>query len=202
MLIRNRLSRIFFLRSFFDYPISLNRATISNLGVCRIIKIGWAYLWIQIFPIKKIDTLENFFINRFGKELYKTFFKDYTEKVWGVTCSEINANWGAQRIKKLSIKRVLLHAIKSLFKRDSTIAQKKTDTSLIEQFMYPKFGPGQMWEEVARIIKEKGGKIIMNSEVIELNASKNQIKELCYVNTLTKIKSTIHGDYFFFLQCQ
>lgn len=117
MLIRNRISRIFFLRKFFDYPVTLNVNTISKLGFVKIIKIGWSYLWSQIFPVKNAKSLEDFFISRFGKELYKTFFKDYTEKVWGVPCAKIAADWGAQRIKSLSVSRALLHAVKSVFKR-------------------------------------------------------------------------------------
>jgi protoporphyrinogen oxidase len=197
MLIRNRLSRIFFLRKFFEYPITLNGKTISNLGFIRIIKIGWSYVWVQIFPVKNIKTLEDFFISRFGKELYKTFFQDYTEKVWGVPCTEIAADWGAQRIKELSVSRALLHAIKSIFKNDKSIEQKNTDTSLIEQFMYPKLGPGQMWETVARIVEEKGGVLIKNSEVIELNILDNQINEVSYLNHTTNLKSIVKGDYFF-----
>ncbi len=197
MLIRNRLSRIYFLRKFFEYPITLNGKTISNLGIIRIIKIGWSYLWIQIFPVKKINTLEDFFISRFGKELYKTFFKDYTEKVWGVPCTEIAADWGAQRIKELSVSRALLHAIKSIFKKEQSIEQKNTDTSLIEQFMYPKLGPGQMWETVARFVEEKGGIIIKNSEVVELNIVDNQVYEVSYLNHSSNLKYVIKGDYFF-----
>ena len=197
MLIRQRLSRIFFLRKFFDYPITLNGKTISNLGISRIVKIGWTYVWIQIFPVKNVNSLEDFFISRFGKELYLTFFKDYTEKVWGVPCSEIAADWGAQRIKELSISRALLHALKSIFKSENSIEQKNTDTSLIEQFMYPKLGPGQMWETVAQIIEEKGGLIIKNSEVIELNIGNNQVNGLTYLNHTTNTKSEIVGDYFF-----
>jgi protoporphyrinogen oxidase len=197
MLIRNRLSRIFFLRKFFDYPITLNIKTISNLGIIRIIKIAWTYAWIQVFPVKKINSLEDFFISRFGNELYKTFFKDYTEKVWGVPCTEIAADWGAQRIKELSVSRALIHAIKSAFRKENSIQQKNTDTSLIEQFMYPKLGPGQMWETVARIIEEKGGVIIKNSEVIKLNISKNQVNELSYLSHITNLTHTIMGDYFF-----
>lgn len=197
MLIRQRLSRIFFLRKFFDYPITLNGKTISNLGISRIVKIGWTYVWIQIFPVKNVNSLEDFFISRFGKELYLTFFKDYTEKVWGVPCSEIAADWGAQRIKELSISRALLHALKSIFKIEKSIEQKNTDTSLIEQFMYPKLGPGQMWETVAQIIEEKGGLIIKNSEVIELNIGNNQVNGLTYLNHTTNTRSEIVGDYFF-----
>jgi hypothetical protein len=197
MLIRSRLSRIFFLRKFFDYPISLNRKTISNLGLVRIIKIGFTYLWIKIFPVKNIKSLEDFFISRFGTELYETFFKDYTEKVWGVQCSEIAADWGAQRIKELSISRALLHALKSIFSKEKSIEQKNIDTSLIEQFMYPKLGPGQMWEIVASIIKEKGGEIIMNSDVINLNITTDKVNELSYRNNNSNSVSSISGDYFF-----
>jgi len=197
MLIRNRLSRIFFLRKFFDYPISLNLKTISNLGFIRIIKIGWTYCWIQIFPIKNINSLEDFFISRFGNELYETFFKDYTEKVWGVPCNEIAADWGAQRIKELSVSRALIHAMKSIIKKEKSIEQKKTDTSLIEQFMYPKLGPGQMWETVAQIVEEKGGIVLMNCDVVELNHNENKIAELTYTNSITGLQTKITGDYVF-----
>ncbi len=197
MLIRNRLSRIFFLRKFFDYPVTLNAKTISNLGLTRIIKIGWTYIKIQLFPVKNINSLEDFFISRFGKELYKTFFKDYTEKVWGVPCAEIAADWGAQRIKDLSVKKAILHALKSIFINEKSLTQKNIDTSLIEQFMYPKYGPGQMWETVAGIVEEKGGIIIRNSKVVELNISDNQVNELSYFNQATKQKSVVQGEYFF-----
>jgi protoporphyrinogen oxidase len=197
MLVRNRLSRIFFLRRFFDYPVTLNGKTITNLGIVRIIKIGWTYLWIQVFPVKEVNSLEDFFISRFGTELYRTFFKDYTEKVWGVPCNEIAADWGAQRVKELSVSRALLHALKSIIRKESSIEQKNTDTSLIDQFMYPKLGPGQMWETVASIIEEKGGIIIKNSEVVGLNIEENQVTGLTYLNHTTGSKTEIKGDYFF-----
>lgn len=198
MLIRTRLSRIFFLRKFFDYPVTLNVQTIRNLGFLRIIKIGWTYLWIQIFPVKKIDSLEDFFVSRFGTELYKTFFRDYTEKVWGVACSEIAADWGAQRIKELSVSKALLHALKSIFrKKDTSIEQKDTETSLIEQFMYPKLGPGQMWETVAKLVEEKGGIIIKNAEVTGIQTSGNTVSGLSYRNTITNEIVNLSGDYVF-----
>jgi protoporphyrinogen oxidase len=197
MLIRSRLSRIFFLRKFFDYPVTLNVQTLQNLGLIRIIKIGFSYLRIKIFPTKDIQTLEDFFISRFGLELYKTFFKDYTEKVWGAQCKEINADWGAQRIKELSASKALLHAIKSIIKKDTSIEQKDTDTSLIEQFMYPKYGPGQLWETVASIIESKGGQIIKHADVVGINVEENNtVSGLSYIDTTTGNKVTIHGDYF------
>ncbi|HOU30359.1 MAG TPA: NAD(P)/FAD-dependent oxidoreductase [Bacteroidales bacterium] len=197
MLIRNRLSRIFYLKKFFDYPVTLNGNTISNLGIVRIIRIGLSYIHIKIKPPKNIITLEDFLISRFGKELYKTFFKDYTEKVWGVPCTEIAADWGAQRIKELSVSRAIIHALKSIFTKETSIEQKNTDTSLIEQFMYPKLGPGQMWETVANIIKEKGGIIINNAKVIGLSIMDNKINEVIYIDNETNNESSFQGDYYF-----
>ena len=115
MLNRNRFSRIFFIRKFFDYPVSLNYNTLSNLGFIRTIKIGLSYIKTSFSQIKPEKSLEDFFINRFGVELYRTFFKDYTEKVWGVACSQITADWGSQRIKGLSIRNAIIHAFKKSF---------------------------------------------------------------------------------------
>ncbi len=196
MLIRNRLSRIFFLRKFFDYPVTLNPGTVKNLGIIRIIKIGFSYLRIKLFPIKSVSTLEDFFISRFGKELYKTFFKDYTEKVWGVSCRDINAEWGAQRIKKLSVSKALRHAVKTMFTKDTSLEQKNTDTSLIEQFMYPKYGPGHLWETAAAIIESKGGIIIKNAEVIEIAVHESRVTAVTYCDAIAKENKTIEGDYF------
>jgi protoporphyrinogen oxidase len=197
MLIRSRLSRIFFLRKFFDYPIAINWKTISNLGFYRIIKIGFAFMKIKIFPVRNINSLEEFFISRFGKELYETFFKDYTEKVWGAPCSEIAADWGAQRVKDLSVTKAVLHAVKSVFIRDKSIEQKNINTSLIEQFMYPKLGPGQMWETVASIIVENGGQIIHNADVAEVITENGLVTGVGYFEGNLPEKKIIMGDYFF-----
>jgi protoporphyrinogen oxidase len=197
MLIRRRVSRIFFLQKFFDYPIKINRQTISNLGLLKITKILGSYLWTRLFPVKNIRSLEDFFISRFGQELYKLFFKDYTEKIWGVPCAKIAADWGAQRIKDLSIFRALRHAVKSIFKQDQSLQQKEIDTSLIERFLYPKFGPGQMWQTVAERIEKKGGVIIKNADVIKLNVSKDYLREVIYYDNLKKETSVLTGDYYF-----
>jgi protoporphyrinogen oxidase len=160
MLLRPRKSRIYYLRRFFDYPVTLSLATLRKLGLWRTIKIGMGFLRSALLPLREERTLEHFFINRFGRELYSTFFKAYTEKVWGVPCSEISAEWGAQRVKGLSLWATLLHALRKAFGRSRrNVAQKNTQTSLIEQFLYPKFGPGQMWEEVARQVIAMGGEI-------------------------------------------
>ena len=159
MLLRPRKSRIYYLRRFFDYPITLSKDTLLKLGLWRTFKIGVSYLRSALLPIRHEQTLEQFFINRFGKELYQTFFRSYTEKVWGVPCNRISAEWGAQRIKGLSVWATLAHAARKIFKGGGDIGQKGTETSLIEQFLYPKFGPGQMWEEVARQVAGMGGEI-------------------------------------------
>ena len=159
MLIRSRLSRIYFLRKFFSYPLKINLQVIQNLGLVRLIKIAASYCFICLFPRRPERNLEDFIVNRFGRELYATFFKDYTEKVWGVPCDKISPEWGAQRIKGLSVGKAILFAAKKIFTRDADggVGQKKTQTSLIERFLYPKFGPGQMWQEVAERVTSGGG---------------------------------------------
>lgn len=168
LLIRNRVSRIFFLKKLFNYPLTLNLDTFKKLGFLLSIKIGYSYLFALTFPIKKEKSLEEFFINRFGKKLYSLLFKDYTEKVWGVPCNEISAEWGRQRIKKLNILKAIKHALIKK-KNNVQITQKETETSLIEKFLYPKYGPGQLWKKVAEIIKDKGGEIHHNCRVTSIN---------------------------------
>jgi protoporphyrinogen oxidase len=180
---RERLSRIYYLRKFFDYPVALNANTIKNLGFFRIVKIGFSYVWAKIFPIKNEKSLEDFFINRFGKVLYHTFFKDYTEKVWGKSCTELSAEWGAQRIKGLSVTKVILHYVKSIFRSSkSDISQKNLETSLIDRFLYPKYGPGQLWEHVAELVVNDGGEILMNCEFCKINQFDNQKFSVTYNN--------------------
>jgi protoporphyrinogen oxidase len=196
MLIRHRLSRIFFLRKFFNYPLSLDIDTIANLGLARILKILFSYIRIRLFPIREEGSLEDFFINRFGNELYLTFFKDYTEKVWGAPCGSIKPEWGAQRIKGLSVSRAIRHGLKRVLVRDSSIAQKETETSLIEQFMYPKLGPGQMWEEVARIVTDNGGDIYPYHKVVGVKYEDCSISEVTIRDERTGALTGHRGDYF------
>jgi protoporphyrinogen oxidase len=167
MLVRPRKSRIYYLRKFFDYPISLSAATIRNLGVVRITRIAASYAYSRLGPIRKETSLEDFLINRFGRELYRTFFKSYTEKVWGVPCETISAAWGAQRIKGLSLTAAIQHLAAKMLRRGATdVAQKKTETSLIERFLYPKLGPGQLWEVVADKIVASGGQLRLGMRVV------------------------------------
>jgi protoporphyrinogen oxidase len=169
MLLRPRRSRIYHRRKLFDYPINLSPDTVLKLGLFRTLRIGLSYLRAALFPIRPEDNLEQFFVNRFGRELYRTFFKDYTEKVWGVPCDTIPAAWGAQRVKGLSITRAVVHFLKTLFRgRGGDVAQKGTETSLIEQFLYPKLGPGQMWDEVAAAVRARGGKVLTGRRVVRL----------------------------------
>ena len=171
MLVRERKSRIYFLRKFFDYPISLSWDTIKKLGLVRTAGIGLSYILRVLFPLKEEKNLEQFYINRFGEKLYRTFFKSYTEKVWGVPCTEIDAEWGAQRIKELSVWKTVTHIIeKKLRRMPADVSQRGTETSLIERFLYPKYGPGQMWEEVSRKIQAMGGTVIMEQAVREIHA--------------------------------
>jgi protoporphyrinogen oxidase len=163
MLVRDRLSRIYFLRKYFDYPIKLNATTLTNLGSVRLLRIGVSYVWATLFQRRPERSLEDFLVNRFGGELYRTFFKDYTEKVWGVPCDRISAEWGAQRIKGLSIVEALRHALR--LRLGGAGAHQATKTSLIEHFLYPRLGPGQLWQEVARRVIEGGGEIRFGQQV-------------------------------------
>ena len=177
MLIRDRLSRIYYNRQLFDYPLKLNVETLRKLGLYKTAVFGLSYVWSKIRPIKPEKSLEDFLTNRFGRLLYLQFFKEYTEKVWGVPCSEISAEWGAQRIKSLSILKALTHAVKvslGLGKGD------EAQTSLIEQFIYPKYGPGQMWETVASIFVANGGTLILNAVANKLDITKTKVDAVHY----------------------
>ena len=198
MLLRGRRSRIYFGRKFFSYPIALSPQTLLNLGFLRSLKIGFSYLRSMLFPIRPEENLEQFFINRFGRELYRTFFKSYTEKVWGIECAQISAEWGAQRIKGLSITKAIAHFVGRLFRRKGDVAQKGTETSLIEQFLYPKLGPGQMWDEVARVVRERGGTILEKHRVIRIHtdASTKQMRSVVAVDQ-NGVETLLPADYVF-----
>jgi protoporphyrinogen oxidase len=202
MLIRPRRSRIYYLRRFFDYPITLTANTLRNLGVVRMVRVGTSYMFSRVHQIKPEKSLEDFLINRFGRELYLTFFKSYTEKVWGTPCHEISAEWGAQRIKGLSLTTAVKHFVKKLFCAKTPhgdIAQKGTDTSLIERFMYPKFGPGQLWEHVADLVQQKGGEIHMGWRVDKLNFAEGEPLRVTSIEAVNQTgeRQTFAGDYFF-----
>jgi protoporphyrinogen oxidase len=197
MLVRNRKSRILFLRKFFDYPITLSKNTLVSLGLFRTSNILFSYLRTKAFPIKGETNLEEFFINRFGRVLYQTFFKSYTEKVWGVPCSEISAEWGAQRIKGLSISKAIVHIAKKLFNLNSkSVAQKDVETSLIERFLYPKLGPGQLWEDVAERVVAMGGEVHLNTSVQKLFTDGDSLTSIETCRSDTQEIKQVEGDYF------
>jgi protoporphyrinogen oxidase len=199
MLIRPRKSRIYFLRRFFDYPIRLNGATLANLGPIRTVKIGYSYFISRFNQILPERTLQDFLINRFGRQLYLTFFKSYTEKVWGTPCETISADWGAQRIKGLSLTTAVKHFIKTKLRGGhaaTDLAQRRTDTSLIERFLYPKLGPGQLWEHAAELIVQKGGTIEMGWKVDRVHCGANRVLWIESVNGSGERRRD-EGDYFF-----
>lgn len=173
MLYRDRVSRIFFLRKFFDYPISLKPSTFANMGLWRTVKAGAGYIYSQLFK-REEKSLEDFYINRFGKPLYSLFFEAYTEKVWGVHPSKLGADWGSQRIKGLSVYAILKDALTKPFLTDD-VAQKRVETSLIEQFIYPKLGPGQLWEIVADDIRKMGGEVNTGHNVTRINVEDGRV---------------------------
>lgn len=163
MLTRHRVSRIFFNDKFYDYPISFKPQTFKNLGFVNTVKVGGSYLKAMIFKKPEIN-LENFFINRFGKKLYSMFFEYYTENLWGRHPRDIDASWGAQRVKGLSILAVIKDVFGRMFKKKN----RKVETSLIEEFKYPKLGPGELWDVTAEKIMALGGTIRKNSRVTNI----------------------------------
>ncbi|MDP6691226.1 MAG: NAD(P)/FAD-dependent oxidoreductase [Alphaproteobacteria bacterium] len=196
MLVRARKSRILWNGKLFDYPLSLNLETLRKMGLGTTMLVGFSFLRSQIMPIRPESSLQDFFINRFGRRLYDTFFKDYTEKVWGVPCEQISAEWGAQRVKGLSLLGIVKHALGAVFRSKSDLAQKEVETSLIEQFLYPKHGPGQMWERVTEMIREKGGEVHTNCKVTGLRHENGQIVGATMMNG-SNTPRPVRGDYYF-----
>ena len=184
MLKRFRYTRIFYLNKFFDYPVKLNFTTFKGLGLTRMGKIFFSYVHAKIFPIKPEKTAEDFLTNSFGKELYSTFFKNYTEKLWGIQCDKISAEWGKERIRGIKFWETVLSFLRSLFPRKDTFP---------DDFLYPKLGPGQIWEEVAKSITEMGVEIRLNSTIGKIITNKSKIIKI--ETTENGKKRTIDADY-------
>lgn len=193
MLTRNRVSRIYYLRKFFDYPVSLSWQTLRNLGFGRTFRSGFSFLKASVHKLPE-TSLENFYINRFGKTLYRLFFEDYTEKVWGVHPSKLGADWGSQRVKGLSITAIIKDVITRKLGRKKDNA--KVETSLIESFIYPKYGPGQLWEAVASDVRKKGGDLTMNTAVTEINVDPGSRRIVSVTVEKGGEKLTVPCDYF------
>ncbi|MGB0713767.1 MAG: FAD-dependent oxidoreductase, partial [Gammaproteobacteria bacterium] len=162
---------------------SLNARTLRKLGLTTTIRVGLSYLKSLIVKRKPERTLEDFIVNRFGRVLYSMFFEAYTEKVWGVPCTRIPADWGAQRIKGVSISSLLRHALRRLWPQRASIEQKEVETSLIERFLYPKLGPGQMWEVVRDEVERLGGTVLLNHEVRAVYHDESGVRAVSVVPT-------------------
>lgn len=175
MLKRRRISRIYYKRKFFDYPVKMNLNTIINMGLFTTMQAGFSYIFAILRKLPE-TSLENFYINRFGRKLYSMFFEGYTEKLWGRHPRDISADWGAQRVKGLSIVAI----IKDIFGKILFIKPKQVETSLIEEFCYPKYGPGQLWETAASEFEKIGGIIIKNAKATKFKTKKNEFKEVIY----------------------
>jgi protoporphyrinogen oxidase len=160
-LLRPRMSRIFYDGKFYDYPIKLGNA-LSNLGIVEALRCGLSFLWVRVRPPHDLTTLEGYIVSNYGWRLYRHFFKTYNEKVWGVPASELSADWGAQRIKGMSLWNAVWEPVRA------SLAGKRRDTSkqvtsLIEEFQYPKLGPGMMWERCTEQIVAMGGRVRMET---------------------------------------
>jgi protoporphyrinogen oxidase len=197
MLQRPRLSRIYHRRHFFPYPIAITLSVAFRLGIFNTFLIGLSYIKARLFRIKDETYLDAFFINRFGKRLYETFFKDYTEKVWGIPCSQIRADWGAQRIKGLSLRRAVVHAVKDLLSSDFKKSQQERETTLITRFFYPKFGPGQMWETVAEQVQQCGGEVRMQTRIAGVHLENGNVVSVTVEDVRTGREEILPCDYFF-----
>lgn len=189
LLRRRRLSRILHGGSLIEYPIEPGRALFQALGMARIGAIGLSYLKARARPIHPVRSLRDFYVNRFGTVLYETFFRDYTRKVWGVAPEAISPEWGAQRVKGLSIANALKHAVFGGRARRSRPGapdrppDRRVETSLIAEFLYPRLGPGELWEALAARIAAMGGEFFLNHRVTRLlrapgNGGGNRIIEV------------------------
>src|SRR2546421_2227364 len=173
-LLRPRMSRIYYDGKYFDYPLKASNA-LKNLGIVEAVLCVLSYLWARVRPPKDQTNYEGWLVARFGWRLYRTFFKTYTEKVWGVPVSDMPADWAAQRVKGLSLGNAIVNAL--LPKRN-----QKDITSLIEEFQYPKYGPGMMWERCTELVQGQGSKVLMNTAVTAIRHEKGRAVAVTAVN--------------------
>jgi len=173
LITRPRLSRIYYRGRFFDYPLKPVNA-LMGLGPIEAVRIGLSYLRAQIAPASREVSFEDWVVNRFGRRLYEIFFKTYTEKVWGMPCSEISADWASQRIKQLDLVVALKNALLG------SVATKSGEvvTTLIEEFEYPRLGPGQMWERCTELLADRGTKTLMKTRVTEIHHADGRVQSV------------------------
>ncbi len=179
MLSRNRVSRIYYRKKFFDYPIKMNVNTIRNMGFVTTMEAGFSYLSSTARKLPE-DSLENFYINRFGRKLYSMFFEGYTEKLWGRHPRNISADWGSQRVKGLSVTAIIRDMIMKM--TPGKVDSRKVETSLIEEFSYPKYGPGQLWETAASDFEKMGGKIVKHARVCGIQNEDGHINGIVWTD--------------------
>lgn len=192
MFLRKRRSHILYNGKYYEYPVSLNFQTLSNMGIKDTIKVGLGYL--KTFVNRREEkSLEDFYINRFGRPLYEMFFESYTRKVWGVHPSELGAAWGSQRVKGLSIGGVL----KDIFYKSFNIKRKKIETSLIDSFKYPDLGPGQLWDSVAAYVENEGGSLLLESEIVEIHVDESRKVDYVIIEDKDGIRHQLDCEYFF-----
>jgi len=184
-LTRPRLSRIYYNNNFFYYPLKPLNA-LKNLGLINSISVMLSYMSSQIRPYKNVKNFEEWISNKFGKKLFNIFFKTYTEKVWGISCKEIQADWAAQRIKSLSLGKAILNSIGFL--------GKGRVTTLIDEFQYPRKGPGQMWNTAKKLIEQNGGRVELNAPVVQINRKDDKIVSATIKNNGSL--QEVSGDHF------
>jgi len=197
MLQRPRLSRIYWRQHFFPYPLGITLLVAWRLGLVNTAGIALSYIKARLFPLRDETYLDAFFTNRFGRRLYETFFRGYTEKVWGVKCSEIRADWGAQRIKGLSLTRAISHAVRDLLSSDFAKQQRSRETSLITRFFYPKLGPGQMWEQVEAQVVAAGGTVRHGARVAGVTLDGGRVSRVTVEDRSTGKREEMPCDLFF-----
>ncbi|MCC6536779.1 MAG: NAD(P)/FAD-dependent oxidoreductase [Bryobacterales bacterium] len=167
LLERSRLSRIFLDGRFYQYPINAAEV-VRKMGPAESVRCGLSYVRAHLQPRRPVRSVEDWLINHFGERLYRRFFKTYTEKVWGIACSEISADWAAQRIRGLSVLSVLRDAL--------GLDRNRPAKSLIRSFLYPRRGPGMMWERAAEVIEESGSEVRLNTDVEEIHWEPGRVK--------------------------
>lgn len=182
---RRRLSRIYYKNKFFYYPVRF-LDTLLKLGPLESVRIGLSYFWARIRPYPKEENFEEWVSNRFGRRLYQIFFKTYTEKVWGIPCTEIKAEWAAQRIKGLSLSTAIKDALFG--------SQKETVKTLINSFYYPRRGPGMLWERVKALIEQQGHQVLTQSDVVELQMAGKRVEQIVVINRHRSFK--VKGNQF------
>jgi len=170
---RGRLSRIYYDGKFFDYPLKPMNV-LRSLGIVNVVLALASFAWAKVRPIANPRSFEDWTINAFGRRLYRTFFKTYTEKVWGIRCSEISADWAAQRIKGLS----MLSLLKATLLPGRRRPRDQVIKTLIDTFRYPTYGPGQMWEMVAGLVRQGGGEVLLGVEVQEIRRADRVVTEV------------------------